>query len=213
VAFLEMLAVGPLATNCYLFGDQAAGECTIIDPGGDPARIIDALEASDLRPTTILLTHAHFDHTGGVAALRREYNLRVGVSEAEARGLEDAVSSGAEWFGFPFERAPADFFIADGDHLPVGGLNLEAMATPGHSAGGLSFLGDGLVFVGDVLFRDGVGRYDLPGANLAALRQSLERLLALDDATEVYPGHGPATTIGRERTSNSAIGSLAVGGR
>ena len=210
---LHALVVGPIETNCYLFGDEPLRECVIIDPGGDDDKIAAALSEHDLRPTMILLTHAHFDHTGAVAALRRRYGLRVGVSQAEARCLEDARYSGAAWFGFPFEETSPDFFISEGDELQIGGVRLKALSTPGHSAGGFSFLGDGLVFVGDVLFRDGIGRYDLPGSDLDALRASLERLLALDDDTRVYPGHGPATTIGRERRSNPCLADLGLTGQ
>jgi len=209
---VHTVVVGPLETNCYLVGDPTTGECAVIDPGGDEDQIALALGRYNLRPTLILLTHAHFDHTGAVAALKRRFGLRVGVAQAEARCLEDARYSGAAFFGFPFEPSASDFFIADGDELRVGKLTLNALATPGHSAGGMSFLGEGLVFVGDVLFRNGIGRYDLPGADLDALKRSLKQLLALDDATRVYPGHGPATTIGCERRSNPCLAELGLGG-
>jgi len=212
MAFLHTITVGPLETNCYLFGDEATRECAIIDPGGDEDKIAGALKKHDLRPTMILLTHAHFDHTGAVAALKRRYGLRVGGSQAEARCLADALLSGATWFGIPFKTTSADFLIADGDDLRVGNVVLKVLATPGHSAGGLSFIGDGLAFVGDVLFCDGIGRYDLPGSDFETLRRSLKRLLALDDAMRVYPGHGPATTIGRERRSNPSLAELGLGG-
>jgi glyoxylase-like metal-dependent hydrolase (beta-lactamase superfamily II) len=213
MASLHTLVVGPLQTNCYLFGDETTRECAIIDPGGDEETIVAAVEKHKLRPVMIPLTHAHFDHTGAVAALKRRFGARVGVSQAEARCLEDARSSGAAWFGFPFEPTASDFFISDGDDLRVGNVALKALATPGHSAGSLSFVGNGLVFVGDVLFCGGIGRYDLPGADLETLTRSLERLLTLDDATRVYPGHGPATTIGRERRSNPCLADLGLSGR
>ncbi len=200
--FLHTLAVGPLETNCYLYGDDKTGECAIIDPGGDGERIAAAIGRHSLQPTLILLTHAHFDHTGAVAALNKRYGARVGLGEPEAPALSNALQSGATWFGCPFEPAAPDFFIADGQRISIGAAELTALATPGHSAGGLSFLGDGLVFVGDVLFRDGIGRYDLPGADFETLRRSLRRLLSLPDDTRVLPGHGPATTIGRERKTN-----------
>jgi len=212
MSLLHTLVVGPLDTNCYLIGDEATRECAIIDPGGDEDRIAAALKKRNLRPEMILLTHAHFDHTGAVAALKRRFNLRVGVSQAEASCLEDARHSGAAWFGFPFQPSKADFFIADGGEIGAGSVTLKALATPGHSSGGLSFLGEGLVFVGDVLFHDGIGRYDLPGSDFEALRRSLKRLLALDDAMRVYPGHGPATTIGRERRSNPSLIELGLSG-
>ncbi|MBM3334820.1 MBL fold metallo-hydrolase [Candidatus Sumerlaeota bacterium] len=208
MALLDTVVVGPLETNCYLFGDSATRQCAIIDPGGDLDLIADAIEQEDLRPEMILLTHAHFDHTGAVEGLKRRYGLRVGSSQAEARCLGDQRLSGAAWFGVPFEPSMADFFIADGDEIRVGSAKLRALATPGHSSGGLSFVGDGLVFVGDVLFREGVGRYDLPGSDFDELCQSLGRLLDLDDKTVVYPGHGPATTIGHERRHNPFLTDL-----
>ena len=239
MSLLHTLAVGPLETNCYLYADEATRECAIIDPGDDEDRIVAALTKHDLRPTMILLTHAHFDHIGAVAALKRRYSpglstqdsalstqdsgllftqhsglrtcfLRVGLSQAESPALEDARYSGATWFCVSVETAKADFFIGDGDVLRLGETTLTALSTPGHSAGGLSFVGDGVVFVGDVLFRDGIGRYDLPGADFEALKRSLARLLELADETKVYPGHGPETTIGRERRSNPYLVELGV---
>lgn len=205
---IETVVVGPLETNCYLVGDRRTRECAIIDPGGDEALIASEIEKHDLRPRLILLTHGHFDHAGAVAALKRRYSVRVGTSQAEARCISDATLSGAIWFGIPFEPASADFFIAEGDQLKVGAIALKALETPGHSPGGLSFLGDGVVFVGDVLFRGGVGRYDLPGSDVQALRRSLQRLLALQDDMRIYPGHGPPTTIGRERRSNPYLAQM-----
>lgn len=212
MSLLQTIVVGALETNCYLFGDEATHECAIIDPGGDDQVIAERLAKDGLRPTMILLTHAHFDHAGAVAALKRRYDVRVGTSQLEARSLEDAQLSGADWFGSPFETTKADFFLTDGEELRVSGAWLKVLATPGHSPGSLSFLGDGLVFSGDVLFRDGVGRYDLPGSDAQALRQSLERLFALDDTTRVYPGHGPTTTIGRERQSNPHLALFGLDG-
>jgi len=210
---IETVVVGPLETNCYLFGDPETRECAIVDPGGDEDRIAEALSRRDLRPAAILLTHAHFDHALAVAALKRRFGLRVGTSSQEAIALGNPFLSGAQMFGIPFETAAAEFTIGDGDNVPVGSATLKALSTPGHSAGGLSFLGDGFVFVGDVLFCGGIGRYDLPGADLAALRASLERLLALDDETRVYPGHGPPTTIGRERKANPYLAEMGLGER
>jgi len=209
--FLETLVVGPLETNCYLFGDESSRECVVIDPGGDSEAISAAIERKGLRPLMIILTHAHFDHAGAVAALKRRYNLRVGLSPLEAPSLESARLSGAVWFGVPFEPTSADFLIREGDEIKIGSVGLKALLTPGHSPGGLSFLGDGLVFVGDVLFRDGVGRYDLPGSDKESLGRSLQRLLSLDDETRVLPGHGPATTIGRERRSNPNLALFGLG--
>jgi len=210
---IESLPVGPLQTNCYLLGDEATRACAIIDPGDEPETIARAIARRDLRPALILLTHAHFDHIGAVGALRERYGARVGISEIEAPFLADARLSGAELFGFSFEPSRADFTIAEGDQLRVGELTLTALETPGHSPGGLSYLGGTFVFVGDVLFRDGIGRYDLPGASSLVLARSLERLLALNGDTTVYPGHGPATTITREARMNPHLAFLGIGGR
>lgn len=212
MAIIETLVVGPIETNCHLFGDPETRECAIIDPGGDEDMIASALTRLDVRPTMILLTHAHFDHVLAVAALKRRYDLRVGASAGETACLGSARLTGAEMFGIPFETTSTDFTINDGDDIAVGSLNLKALSTPGHSVGGMCFLGEGLVFVGDVLFRDSIGRYDLPGADLRALHASLGRLLGLDDSTRVYSGHGPSTTIGRERKSNPVLAEMGLGG-
>jgi glyoxylase-like metal-dependent hydrolase (beta-lactamase superfamily II) len=209
---IKTVVVGPLETNCYLVADEATGECAIIDPGEDARRISDAIERHEFRPALILLTHAHFDHTGAVAECRERYGARIGVSAAEAPALEDGLLSGAQLFGFPFRPSKADFTIAEGDDLPLGESTLRAIETPGHSAGGLTFLGDDFALVGDVLFRDGIGRYDLPGSDVHRLTASLARLLELPDATRVYPGHGPVTTIGREKDMNPHLSFLGLGG-
>lgn len=207
---LENLVVAPLDVNCYLFGDKETGECAIIDPGGEAERIAAAIKRLDLKPVQILLTHAHFDHAGAVAELKRRFEIPAGVGAAETGLLENRVLNGSAVFGFPFEPTSADFTIQEDDEFRFGTAMLRAISTPGHSPAGISFVSDDLVFSGDVLFAGGIGRDDLPGADTDALRRSLERLLALPDETRVFPGHGPSTTIGRERLSNHFLTQLGV---
>jgi glyoxylase-like metal-dependent hydrolase (beta-lactamase superfamily II) len=207
---IETLVVGPLETNCYLLASPDTHECAVIDPGGDEEAIENAIARRQWRPTMILLTHAHFDHAGAVAALKRRFDAPVGTSVAEAQCLGDPRRSGAEFFGFPYEPSEADFIVDDGDELWVGREAIEALSTPGHSAGGLSFRCGHDLFVGDALFCGGIGRYDLPGSNREALRRSLKRLLQFDDPTKIYPGHGPPTTIGRERLTNPELRAMGL---
>jgi glyoxylase-like metal-dependent hydrolase (beta-lactamase superfamily II) len=212
---IETLVVGMLQTNCYLIGDDQAGEGAIIDPGGDSARILDALAhlPSSLNVRYVINTHAHFDHMVGNHEVLQalSHGQEIGpelVVHPQAASLL-AASGGARWFGFsPVPSPEPDRFVSDGDELPLGQLNLQILHTPGHSPGSISLYcaTQGVVFVGDVLFRLGVGRYDLPGGNWTVLRNSIhDRLFALADDTVVYPGHGASTTIGAEKRDNLFI--------
>jgi hydroxyacylglutathione hydrolase len=202
---LEMLTVGPFQENCYVIGDQESRVGAIIDPGDEPARIAVAVEETGLDIGSIIVTHTHIDHVGAVAALTDEYACPV-LMHAEAEPMLKQLPTQAIMMGIRFGKVPeVDLYVEDEDIVEVGDLRLRSLYTPGHAPGHLAFYleDEGLVLSGDALFAGSVGRVDLPGGSMEVLMQSIEeRLLTLPDETVVYPGHGPRTTVGNERTSN-----------
>ena len=202
---LEMLTVGPFQENCYVIGDEETGEGALIDPGDEATRIALAVEQSGLDIGQIIITHAHIDHVGAVAALVDEYACPV-LMHAEAEPMLGQLPTQAMMMGLRFGKVPAvDRHIDDQELLEVGGLGLRSLYTPGHAPGHLAFYleSEGLVFAGDALFAGSVGRTDLFGGDMGLLMRSInERLMTLPDETRVLPGHGPETTIGDERANN-----------
>ncbi len=199
---LESMTVGPYGENTYILGDEATGSGAIVDPGEEATRIALAVEQTDLEIGQIIITHAHIDHVGAVAALVDEYACPV-LMHAEAEPMLQQLPTQAMMMGLRFGKVPAvDRHVADEEVLEVGDLRLRALYTPGHAPGHLAFYveGEGVVLAGDALFAGSVGRTDLPGGNTEVLMQSInERLMTLPDETRVLSGHGPVTTIGEER--------------
>ena len=192
------------AENCYLVIDEQAKQCAIVDPGEEAGLILHKVKESGATPVGIWLTHAHLDHVLGAERVAAETGASVWLHPAD-RPLYDAVPDQAAWFGLePPGRFPApDRELIHGQHLTVGGLDFEVRHAPGHSPGSVCVVGPGVVLSGDVLFAGSIGRTDLPGGDFETLRASIEReLLPLPDDTIVYSGHGPETTIGRERRTN-----------
>ncbi len=197
------LALGPLGTNCYALADDE-GNAAVIDPGGDAPVVLRELEARHWRAAWVLLTHGHFDHIGAVEAVMAATGAKLAAPEAELPLLR--VGGGATAFGLPAIRVPEpDRLLVSGSLLRVGGVTFEVLFVPGHTVGHVAFYSPAhkAVFSGDVLFEDGIGRTDLPGGDYVTLMHSIRAVLfSLPDETAVYPGHGPATTIGRERRLN-----------
>ncbi len=202
---LETLTVGPFHENCYVIGDEETNEGAIVDPGDEAARIALAVEQTNLEIGQILITHAHIDHVGAVAALVDEYACPV-LMHAEAESMLKQLPTQAFMMGLKFGKVPTvNRYVGDEEVLEVGGLKLKSLYTPGHAPGHLAFYveSEALVLSGDALFAGSVGRTDLFGGSIELLMQSIdERLLTLPDETKVYPGHGPETTIGDERRHN-----------
>jgi hydroxyacylglutathione hydrolase len=202
---LEMLTVGPFQENCYLIGDEASGVGAVVDPGDEAARIAMAVEQTGLEIGSIIVTHAHIDHVGGVTALVDEYACPV-LMHAEAEPMLEHLPTQALMMGLRFGKIPTvDRHIGEGETLEVGDLRLQPLYTPGHAPGHLAFYieDESLVLSGDALFAGSVGRVDLPGGSMEVLMRSIEeRLMTLPDETRVYPGHGPQTEIGNERATN-----------
>lgn len=195
---------GMFAENCYLIVDDEARECAIVDPGEEAGLILHKVQESGATPVAIWLTHAHVDHVLGVGRIAAETRVPVWLHPAD-RPLYDAVPEQAAWFGLaapPALPAP-DRELAHGQRLRVGGLSFDIRHAPGHSPGSVCMTGHGIALSGDVLFAGSIGRTDLPGGDFETLIASIEReLLPLSDDTIVYSGHGPETTIGRERRTN-----------
>jgi hydroxyacylglutathione hydrolase len=195
---------GAFAENSYLVIDDQSGQCIIVDPGQEAGLILHKVEQAGAQAVAIWLTHAHVDHVLGVAEVARKTGAIVWLHPAD-RQLYDAVPEQAAWFGLaaPEGQPAPDRDLAPGQPLQVGGLTFEVRHAPGHSPGSVCFVGHGVVFSGDVLFAGSIGRTDLPGGDFETLIASIEReLLSLPDDTIVYSGHGPETTIGRERRTN-----------
>lgn len=197
---IHSLSVGPLEENCYFcIAPDLRG--VIVDPGDEPKRILAEMDRLNLKPEAILLTHAHFDHVGGVQALVEALNLPVYLNPLDLSFYQNAANSAAR-FGLTLTTPTAPTLeLKDGDFLDFG-LGLKVIHLPGHSPGSVGFLHGEHLIGGDVLFKGSIGRYDLPGADRSVLFQSLEKILLLPDQTYVYPGHGGPTTIGEERRTN-----------
>lgn len=201
---------GQFVENCYLVVDERAGECAIVDPGEEAGLILHKLAATGAKPVAIWLTHAHIDHVLGVPRVAAETGVPVWLHPAD-RPLYDGVPEQAAWFGLEASALPPpDRSFTHGDTVRVGALDFHVRHTPGHSPGSVSLVGDGVVLGGDVLFAGSIGRTDLPGGDFDTLIASIEReLLSLPEATIVYSGHGPETTVGRERRSNPFLTGAA----
>jgi len=194
---------GRFVENCYLVIDEAGAECAIIDPGEEAGLIAHKLAAANVKAVAIWLTHAHLDHVLGVPRLKADTGAPVYLHAGD-RALYDHVPDQATAFGMRATPLPApDRALAHGDLLRVGTLQFRVRHAPGHSPGSVVFEGQGVAFAGDVLFQGSIGRTDLPGGDFETLIRSIEReLLTLPDSTIVYCGHGPETTVGRERGAN-----------
>jgi hydroxyacylglutathione hydrolase len=210
---LQGFPVGPVGANCYIFGDDAAREMFVIDPGDEPDRILEALRRLSARTVALVNTHGHFDHIQGVEAVRRATGAPFWIHAAERETLEQGPARAKMLFGLDLPPSPIpDRWLVEGDRLAVGSLTLVVHHTPGHSPGGVCLMGDGIAFVGDTLFAGSIGRTDLPGADTATLLASIARvLLPLSDDTVCYPGHGPSTTMGEEKRTNPFLVPLISG--
>jgi hydroxyacylglutathione hydrolase len=201
---VETVVVGELSTNCYLLHDAKASDGLIVDPGGEAERIMERIASLGIRIGLVVLTHFHFDHVLAAREVADSVKARLAIHRADAAWLKTPPA-----FFMQFAPQPpsleADELLEEGDLLRVGGESIRVLHTPGHSPGGISLWSeeDGFVLTGDALFAGGVGRTDLPGSNPRDLIGGIRtRLLVLPDETIVYPGHGPASTIGRERVTN-----------
>ena len=213
---LTCLALGPIEANCYLVVERASGAAVCIDPGAEVERVLNEITRRKLRLACIALTHGHADHIGAVCALREAHRVPVAIHADDAPMLESAAHNLSIFLNASFTVESAEHRLQHGDTIPFGSSALEVIHTPGHTPGCVCFFlrdaGAGVpwLFSGDTLFQLEVGRCDLPGGDWPTLQRSIsERLYCLPDATVVYPGHGPATTIIREKMENPHVRSAA----
>lgn len=202
---LEVVSLpnGQFAENCYLVADRQSREAVIIDPGEESAMFLAELDTRAWTLGGIWITHGHIDHIMGIAAVHAATGAPVHLHPLD-RPIYDALPQYGAWVGMQLERPPApDRDLQPGQRLRVGRFQFGVRFTPGHSPGSVSFLGEGMIFGGDVLFSGSVGRTDLPGGDASALLASIQsEFLSLPDSTVVHSGHGPDTTIGLERLTN-----------
>jgi glyoxylase-like metal-dependent hydrolase (beta-lactamase superfamily II) len=201
---IEQRTVGVFEENCYLVIDDETRRAVLIDPGDEGDRIVAMVRAADVELDAIWLTHAHVDHIGAVAAVVREFGVPVLLHPLDLPYYTQLSARAAVMYGIDFEQPDGpDRELAEGDILRCGSLRFDVMHVPGHAPGLVAFTGHGVSFGGDLLFAGSIGRTDLPFGSPADMTASLARYTgALPDETVVYPGHGPATTIGEEKRTN-----------
>jgi hydroxyacylglutathione hydrolase len=202
---LKTLVIGPFASNCYIVGSELSKRGMIIDPGAEAKQILRTVNDLGLAITLIIITHAHIDHIGALVPVEEATGAKFAVHEAEATaGLGMFSRMLSSMTGGSFNQPPKpDRLLKDGDTVEIDDLSFTVLHTPGHSPGGISLYGHGILFSGDTLFNYGIGRTDFPGGSYEQIMDSIKnKLMILPDETVVYPGHGPATTIGEEKRGN-----------
>jgi glyoxylase-like metal-dependent hydrolase (beta-lactamase superfamily II) len=207
---VHQLSVGPLQVNCFLVACPKTRDAMVIDPGEEGTRILHLAKSEGVKISKVVNTHAHFDHIGANRQLIDGTAAELMLHEADLPLLQNARNH-AEVYGLTVSPSPEpDRLLGQGDTFEVGEYSFRVFHVPGHSPGGICLLSDGHLFVGDVLFAGSIGRTDLPGGDFDTLVEGVrEHLLGLPDGTIVHPGHGPDTTIGRERQMNPFVGDGA----
>lgn len=205
---VEHNIIGMCATNTYYVFDDATKKAIIVDPAGDPMRIIDRVAKLGVTPAAILITHGHFDHILALDEIREHFNIKAYAGLTEKAVLKDPKANLTAGFLGESITREADVYLRDGEEFEAGGYRIKALEVPGHTIGGMCyyFADYGIVFSGDTLFCESVGRTDFPGGSTLALIGAVkEKLYTLPDETIVYPGHSESTTIAHEKKYNPFV--------
>lgn len=203
---LQKLCVGELSTNCYILGDEKTNQGVVIDPGGDFDLIDENIEKLNLKIKYIILTHGHIDHIKALVPLKKKTKAKVLIHKEDLAILSNPIYNLSQFTGEDSSFSEPDLLLKDGDTIEFGKTKLLVLHTPGHTPGSISLYTDNLLFTGDTLFCEGMGRTDLPGSSYEKLFSSIkQKLFTKPDDTEVFPGHGPSTTIGWEKKNNPWI--------
>jgi glyoxylase-like metal-dependent hydrolase (beta-lactamase superfamily II) len=200
---IDFRTVGLFEENSYLVVDETTGRAVLVDPGDDGELLVEMVRASGASLDALWITHAHIDHIGAISTVRRHYEVPVHLHPLDLPWYEHMSARSADVYGIPWDQPDiAPLPLADGDVLTCGSVPFTVMHVPGHAPGHVSYNGPGLTLSGDLLFAGSIGRTDLPLSDPYAMDTSLERIATLPEATAIYPGHGPRTTIERELQSN-----------
>ena len=208
---VPLVVGGAMQENTYIVGSEETKECVVIDPGAEADRIMEEVESLGLTVKYILNTHGHGDHIGGVAGVKEATGATYGIHEADV----ELLTRDSQWMKLMVrdsQEAPEpDVFVKDGDVFTVGDVELTAIETPGHTQGGVCYYTEGMVFTGDTLFQGSVGRFDTPeGDGKQLVLGIFTKIMTLPADTKVYPGHGPDTTIAREKLTNPFLSGGSI---
>ncbi len=200
---IKKLTLGHIAVNCYLLGDESSA--VVIDPGFEAEEAVNFLKNSQNKERLIILTHAHYDHIGFALELSRKTNTKIAIGKFDNDALKNSYVNLAVMFHTELEPFSADMLLKEGDILTVGNIELKVLHTPGHTVGSISLLACDVLFSGDTLFKESIGRTDFLGGSFGEIEKSVKRLYTLPESTVVMCGHGEDTAIGYEKNHNPYI--------
>lgn len=200
---IKKMEVGNLMSNCYIIGCQDTSEAVVVDPGAESDTILAVLEENNLKVKYIINTHGHVDHVGANEPVKKATNADILIHKEDAPLFSNSQENLSMYVGGELLLSPPERLLEEGDTITFGNITLKVIHTPGHTRGGISLHGDQVVFTGDTLFAGSIGRTDLPGGDYQQIISSIkEKILPLGDDIKVYPGHGPVSTVAREKKTN-----------